>query len=82
LKPSVITELKSFLASLFRNIISILMEYDANILLKDSQGKTAYDHACNNRKVTVNNDTAHVWVVNTYVVWITGAGPAERAGQV
>jgi len=34
-----------------RNIIPILMEYDANITMKDSQGQSAYDHASGNRKV-------------------------------
>jgi hypothetical protein len=49
-----------------RNIIPILMEYDANITMKDSQGQSAYDHASGNRKVGAHSDLVFLnfWKVN------------------
>jgi hypothetical protein len=37
---------------LCRSIISVLVEYDANMLLTDREGKTVYDYAHGNKKVT------------------------------
>jgi hypothetical protein len=42
---------KTIFLSGFRSIISVLVEYDANMLLTDREGKTVYDYAHGNKKV-------------------------------
>ena len=40
------------MTSQIRNLVFVLMEYNANIEKKDHSGKTAYDYANNNKKVS------------------------------